>query len=117
MDHIETAILKLLWNPGSRTEYGLCCQTHTTRSYDPEHGRSDGSLPSILQSEDCRKHCRASASNRAEIHGHYRSCCWCKQTLPGTDHKTSERSKVHECISAVQQLFRSCLHLLFHMES
>ena len=38
----------------------------------------------------------------------YRSCCWCKQTLPGTDHKTSERSKVHECISAVQQLFRSC---------
>ena len=19
-----------------------------------------------------------------------RSCCWCKQTLPGTDHKTSE---------------------------
>ena len=33
----------------------------------------------ILQSEDCRKHCRASASNRAEIHGHYRSCCWCKQ--------------------------------------
>ena len=29
------------------------------------------------------------------------------QTLPCTDHKTSERSKVHECISAVQQLFRS----------
>ena len=82
--------LKLLWNPGSRTKYGLCCQAHTTRSYDSEHGRSDGPLPSILQSEDRRKHCGASTSNRTEIHGHYRGCCWCKQTLPGTDHKTSE---------------------------
>ena len=26
---------ELLRNPGSRTEYGLCCQTHTTWSYNP----------------------------------------------------------------------------------
>ena len=102
MDHIETAILNCY---GIReAEQNMVFAARLT-----QHGHTIQNMADLMDLyRQCRKHCRASASNRAEIHGHYRSCCWCKQTLPGTDHKTSERSKVHECISAVQQLFRSC---------
>ncbi len=93
MDHIETAILNCYGIQEAEQNMVFAARLtqhgHTIR----EHGRSDGPLPSILQSEDRRKHCRASTSNRTEIHGHYRGCCWCKQTLPGTDHKASERSE------------------------
>ena len=83
MDHIETAILNCY---GIReAEQNMVFAARLT-----QHG-----------------HTIQSMADRTEIHGHYRGCCWCKQTLPGTDHKASERSKVHECISAVQQLFRS----------
>ena len=87
MDHIETAILNCYGIREAEQNMVFAARL-TQHGHTIQHGRSDGSLPSILQSEDCRKHCRASASNRAEIHGHYRSCCWYKQTLPGTDHKT-----------------------------
>ena len=80
MDHIETAILNCY---GIReAEQNMVFAARLT-----QHGHT--------------------IQNMADLMDHYRSCCWCKQTLPGTDHKASERSKVHECISAVQQLFRS----------
>ena len=89
MDHIETAILNCY---GIReAEQNMVFAARLT-----QHGHTIQNMADLMD------------LYRTEIHGHYRGCCWCKQTLPGTDHKASERSKVHECISAVQQLFRSC---------
>ena len=70
MDHIETAILNCYGIGKQNKIWSLLPGSHNT-VYNPEHGRSDGPLPSILQSEDRRKHCGASTSNRTEIHGHY----------------------------------------------
>ena len=107
MDHIETAILNCY---GIReAEQNMVFAARLT-----QHGHTIQSMADLMDlyhqsysQKTVEKHCGASTSNRTEIHGHYRGCCGCKQTLPCTDHKTSERSKVHECISAVQQLFRS----------
>ena len=41
-----------------------------------------------------------------EIYSNYPGCRRCQQKIPFPDHPAPERSKVHECIITVQQLFR-----------
>ena len=88
MDHIETAILNCY---GIReAEQNMVFAARLT-----QHGHTIQSMADLMDLYH-------------QSYSHYRGCCRCKQTLPDTDHKASERSKVHECISAVQQLFQSC---------
>lgn len=106
MDHIETAILNCY---GIReAEQNMVFAARLT-----QHGHTIQSMADLMDlyhqsySQKTVENIAGLPHPTVQIHGHYRGCCWCKQTLPGTDHKASERSKVHECISAVQQLFRS----------
>ena len=54
-----------------------------------------------LYLKNCRSDCQSSPPNRTEIYGDYRCDCRCKQTFSCTDHSSSKRSKIHECISAI----------------
>ena len=81
MDHIETAILNCY---GIReAEQNMVFATRLT-----QHGHTIQNMADLMDlyrqsysQKTVENIAGLPASNRAEIHGHYRSCCWCKQTL------------------------------------
>ena len=101
MDHIETKILNsyTIQEAAQNMVFAarLTQQGHSIQNMDDLMALYQKSFTD----KNCRSDCQSSPPNRTEIYGDYRCDCRCKQTFSCTDHSSSKRSKIHECISAI----------------